>query len=249
MSLKEQINIKNLPQHIAIIMDGNGRWAKSKGKIRLAGHNAGVKVLKNILRCAGELGIKYLTVYAFSSENWYRPKDEVSGLMSILMNAIKSEIKEIHESDVKINVIGELCKLPEKVQEKINSAIELTKNNKRITFNVALSYGGRSEIINAVKKIAEDTKNNNLEINQINENLFSQYLTTKNMPDPELLIRTSGEQRISNFLLYQIAYSELYFTDVFWPDFSEENFYAAIIDYQNRERRYGKTSEQLINES
>ncbi|MDR2834881.1 MAG: isoprenyl transferase [Bacteroidales bacterium] len=245
MSLKEQINIEKLPKHVAIIMDGNGRWAKSKGQMRLLGHKAGVKALKNILRCAGTLGIKYLTVYAFSTENWNRPQDEVSGLMTILLNAIKSEIKEIHESDVKINVIGDTSKLPEKVQQKINDAIELTKTNKRITFNIALSYSSRCDIINAVKNIAEDYKNNKINQTEINETLFSKYLSTKEIPNPELLIRTSGELRISNFLLFEIAYSELYFTDIFWPDFSEENFYQAILDYQSRERRYGKTSEQI----
>ena len=245
MTLKDQININKLPQHIAIIMDGNGRWAKQRGQMRLFGHKAGVKTLKNILRCAGHLGVKYLTVYAFSTENWNRPQEEVSGLMSILLQAIKSEIKEIHESDVKINVIGDINKLPQKVQQRINEAIELTKNNKRITFNIALNYGARDEIINAVKNIANDLINNNIQTQDINQNLFSSYLTTKNIPDPELLIRTSGELRISNFLLYQIAYSELYFTDVLWPDFTEDIFYEAIIDYQKRERRYGKTSEQI----
>jgi len=245
MSLKGQVNIEKLPQHVAIIMDGNGRWAKSKGQIRLFGHQAGVQTVKKIVQIAGELGVKYLTVYAFSTENWNRPQDEVFGLMSILVKAIDSEIKELNEKNVKLNFIGEIEKLPENVQQKIKEAIESTKNNSGITFNVALSYSGRWEIIDAVKKIAKDVKNDNLNIDKINETLFSSYLTTRNMPDPDLLIRTSGELRISNFLLYQIAYSEFYFTDVFWPDFSEEDFYKALISYQNREIRKGQISEQL----
>jgi len=245
MSLRKEINIEKIPQHVAIIMDGNGRWAKARGQARLFGHKAGEQTVKKILQISGELGIKYLTVYAFSTENWSRPEDEISGLMSILLNAIDSELKKLNESNVKLNVIGEIEKLPEKVRVKINEAMTLTKSNTGITFNVALSYSGRWEIINAVKKIAEDVKNNNLEISKIDETLFSSYLTTRNMPDPDLLIRTSGELRISNYLLYQIAYSEFYFTNVFWPDFSEEEFYKAIISYQNREIRKGKISEQI----
>ena len=245
MSLKSEINIEKIPQHVAIIMDGNGRWAKQRGQVRLFGHKAGVQSVKKILQLSGELGIKYLTVYAFSTENWSRPEDEVSGLMSILLNALDFELKKMNESNVKLNVIGEIEKLPEKVRVRINEAMELTKSNSGITFNLALSYSGRWEIINAVKKIAEDIKNRNLEISEIDETLFSSYLTTRNMPDPDLLIRTSGELRISNYLLYQIAYSEFYFTNVFWPDFSEEEFYKAIISYQSREIRKGKISEQL----
>ncbi|MDR0825095.1 MAG: isoprenyl transferase [Prevotella sp.] len=245
MIMKEKINIEKLPKHVAIIMDGNGRWAKAKGQNRLFGHSAGVETLKNILRCAGNIGIKYLTVYAFSTENWNRPQDEVSGLMTILLDAIKSEIEEIHKSDVRINVIGDIQKLPQNVQSRINDAIELTKNNKGITFNIALSYGGRWDIVNAVMDIAEDYKQDKINKTDITENLFSTYLSTKNIPDPELIIRTSGELRLSGFLLYESVYSELYFTDVYWPDFSEEDFYKAIIDYQNRERRLGKISEQL----
>jgi len=245
MLLKKDINLEKLPQHIALIMDGNGRWAKAKGQPRLFGHKAGVQTVKKILQISAKLGVKYLTVYAFSIENWNRPKDEVSGLMTILLSAIRSELNELNKANVKLNVIGEIEKLPTKIRTKINEAIELTKNNTGIRFNVALNYSGRWEIVNAAKKIAEDVKNNNLEINKIDETLFSSYLTTRNMPDPDLLIRTSGELRISNYLLYQIAYSEFYFTDVFWPDFSEEEFYKAIISYQNREIRKGKISEQL----
>jgi len=242
MLLEKEINIEKLPQHVAIIMDGNGRWAKARGQIRLFGHKAGVQAVKRILQVAGKLGIKYLTVYAFSTENWNRPKEEVSGLMSILLMAVESELKELHASNVKLNVIGEIEKLPKKVKQKIDEAIKLTKNNSGITFNVAISYSGRWEIINAAKRIAEDVKNNNLEIDKIDEELFPSYLATGNMPDPELLIRTSGELRVSNYLLYQIAYSEFYFTDVFWPDFSEEEFYKALISYQNREIRRGQIS-------
>ena len=245
MSLKKEIDIEKLPQHIAIIMDGNGRWAKSKGKMRLLGHQAGVQAVKKVLQLAGELGIKYLTVYAFSTENWNRPQEEVSGLMSILLKAIGSELQKLNESNVKLRVIGDIDKLPKEVQQKIEGALELTKNNSGITFNVALSYSGRWEIVHAAKKIAEEVKNNHLEVDKIDETIFASYLTTCNMPDPDLVIRTSGELRISNFLLYQIAYSEFYFTDIFWPDFSEEEFYKALISYQNREIRKGQTSEQL----
>ncbi|MDR2498189.1 MAG: isoprenyl transferase [Tannerellaceae bacterium] len=245
--MEKQINKEKLPTHIAIIMDGNGRWAKEKGQSRLFGHKAGVDTLKNILRCAGNIGIKYLTVYAFSTENWSRPQDEVSGLMDIFLVALKSEIKELHESDVKITIIGDIQKFSQSVQKGINDAIELTKNNNGIVFNVALNYGGRWDIINAVINIAEDYKQNKINKTDITEMLFSSYLSTKNIPDPELIIRTSGEQRLSGFLLYESVYSELYFTDIYWPAFSENDFYEAIIAYQNRERRLGKISEQLPN--
>ena len=241
-----KIDKNNIPQHIAIIMDGNGRWAKSQNKRRLSGHQEGAKSLKSTLQTCGELGVKYLTVYAFSTENWNRPKIEINGLMNLLISSINNEIDEIHKSNVKISVIGEFEKLPKNVQKKLNFAIDLTKNNNRINFIIALSYSGRWDILNATKKIAEDYKNNMINIDNIDDTLFSEYLSTKNIPNPELLIRTSGELRISNFLLYQIAYSELYFTDTLWPDFSKEEIYKAIIDYQNRERRFGKTSEQLI---
>lgn len=245
MSLKEKINLEKLPQHIAIIMDGNGRWAKEKNKNRLFGHRAGVKSLKNILRTPGELGIKFFTVYAFSTENWNRPKDEVSALMTILLQAIQSEIEEINKSNVKINVIGDISAFPKNIQKKIFDAVELTKNNDRICFSIALNYSGRYDILNATKKIAEDVKNNSLNADDIDETVFKKYLSTKNIPDPDLLIRTSGEYRISNFLLFEIAYSELYFTNTYWPDFSQEDFFSAIISYQSRERRFGKTSEQI----
>lgn len=246
MSIFESIDKNRLPNHVAIIMDGNGRWAKSKGLLRLNGHSEGAKTVKTTLQACGELGIRYLTVYAFSTENWNRPLAEINGLMALLINSIDKEIKEINNSGVKVRVIGEIEKLPKNVQKKLNYAIELTKDNQRVDFIIALSYSGRWEIVNAVKKIVENCKNNTLSINSVDEKLFSTYLSTVEIPDPELLIRTSGEKRISNFLLYQIAYTELYFTDVLWPDFSKEEFYKAIVDYQNRERRFGKTSEQII---
>jgi undecaprenyl diphosphate synthase len=243
MSLINSIDKNKLPQHVAIIMDGNGRWAKSRGQIRLKGHQEGTKTVKRILQASGELGIKYLTVYTFSTENWNRPKAEINGLMSLLVSSIDNEIDEINKSDVKISVIGDIGKLPSNVRKKINFAIEKTKNNKSINFIIALSYSGRWEIVNAIKEMFKNSENINPE--EITEEMFAKYLSTKNIPDPELLIRTSGEQRISNFLLYQIAYSELYFTNKLWPDFSKEDFYEAIINYQNRERRFGKTSEQI----
>lgn len=245
MSLINNIDKNNLPAHVAIIMDGNGRWAKSKGQIRLKGHQEGAKTVKRILQASGELGIKYLTVYAFSTENWNRPSAEINGLMNLLVSSIDNEIDEIHKSGVKVSVIGEIDKLPTNVRKKLNFAVEKTKNNQRINFIVALSYSGRWEILNAVKEITKDINNNILDIENINEDVFAKHLSTKNIPDPELLIRTSGEKRISNFLLYQIAYTELYFTDILWPDFSKEDFYTAIVDYQNRERRFGKISEQI----
>jgi undecaprenyl diphosphate synthase len=245
MSLKENINPERVPQHIAIIMDGNGRWAKQKGKMRLSGHNEGAKALKNIIETAANTGVKFLTVYAFSTENWNRPKDEVSGLMNLLMSSMEKEIKNVQKNGIKISVIGDKSKLPDKVRKKVEKAIETTKSNKKFNVIIALSYSGRWELVNAIKNITEDIMSNKISLDNITEDSVSQYLTTVGIPDPELLIRTSGEYRISNFLLYQLAYSELYFTDVLWPDFSSEEFYKAIIDYQSRERRFGKTSEQI----
>jgi undecaprenyl diphosphate synthase len=245
MSLKENINPERVPQHIAIIMDGNGRWAKQKGKMRLSGHNEGAKALKNIIETAANTGVKFLTVYAFSTENWNRPKDEVSGLMNLLMSSMEKEIKNVQKNGIKISVIGDKSKLPDKVRKKVEKAIEATKSNKKFNVIIALSYSGRWELVNAIKNITEDIMSNKISLDNITEDSVSQYLTTVGIPDPELLIRTSGEYRISNFLLYQLAYSELYFTDVLWPDFSSEEFYKAIIDYQSRERRFGKTSEQI----
>lgn len=245
MSLIEKIDKTRIPKHVAIIMDGNGRWAKSRGKMRLSGHQEGAKSVKTAIEVCGELGIQYLTVYAFSTENWNRPKNEISGLMNLLVSSVDREINEINELGIRIQVIGEMNKLPDNVRKKLQDAIETTKNNKKLTFIVALSYSGRWDILNAAKSIARDAKENLIDPSEISYELFESYLATAATPDPELLIRTSGEERISNFLLYQSAYSEFYFTDVLWPDFSKEAFYEAILDYQNRERRFGKTSEQL----
>lgn len=245
MSGIENIDKNRIPAHVAIIMDGNGRWAKSKGKIRLSGHKEGAKSVKQAIEACGELGIKYLTVYAFSTENWNRPESEVSGLMSLLTSSVDKELDEINKKGIRIIVIGQLEKLPNSVQKKLKFAIEKTKENTALNFIIALSYSGRWDILNAVQKISEDCENNKIKSAEINSDLFEKYLSTTGIPDPELLIRTSGEERISNFLLYQLAYSELYFTDVLWPDFSKTDFYQAIINFQNRERRFGKTSEQL----
>ncbi len=248
MDVKEKIDISNLPKHIAIIMDGNGRWAKQKSKLRVFGHKGGVQSVNDTVEAAAELGIKFLTLYAFSTENWSRPKKEVNALMNLLVNTIEAETKTLIKNDIKLISIGEIDELPEKCKNKLKKAIKLTENNKRMTLILALSYSSRNEIISSIKNIATAYKNNDIVLNDINENLLNKTLNTKNIPDPELLIRTSGEYRISNFLLWQIAYSELYFTDVLWPDFKKNNFYNAIFEYQNRERRFGKTSEQILNQ-
>ena len=248
MDVKEKIDISNLPKHIAIIMDGNGRWAKQKSKLRVFGHKGGVQSVNDTVEAAAELGIKFLTLYAFSTENWSRPKKEVNALMNLLVNTIEAETKTLIKNDIKLISIGEINELPDKCKNKLKKAIKLTENNKRMTLILALSYSSRNEIISSIKKIATAYKNNDIVLNDINENLLNKTLNTKNIPDPELLIRTSGEYRISNFLLWQIAYSELYFTDVLWPDFKKNNFYNAIFEYQNRERRFGKTSEQILNQ-
>ena len=237
----EEIDATNLPKHIAITMDGNGRWAKSKGKLRIFGHKNGVKAVRDTVEGAAEIGIKYLTLYAFSSENWNRPEKEVSALMTLLVSAINKETKTLMDNNIRLSTIGDINKLPSKAQKELQEAISKTKDNTRMTLVLALSYSGRGEILIAVKNIIKDGK----EPEEINEATFQQYLTTKSVPDPELLIRTSGEYRISNFLLWQIAYSELYFTDTLWPDFRKADLYKAILNYQTRERRFGKTTEQL----
>jgi len=242
---KEKIDTNNLPKHIAITMDGNGRWAKTKGKFRVFGHKSGVKAVRDTVEGAAEIGIDYLTLYAFSTENWNRPKKEVDALMSLLVSTINKETKTLMDSNIKLTAIGDLNSLPKKCQEELQESIEKTKNNTRTTVILALSYSSRWEILNAIKKIVKE----GIKEDQVNEDLFSQYLTTKGVPNPELLIRTSGEQRISNFLLWQIAYSELYFTDVLWPDFRREDLFEAIVKYQIRERRFGKTSEQIKEEN
>ena len=237
----EGIDKNKLPKHIAITMDGNGRWAKTKGKIRIFGHKNGVKAVRDTTEGAAEIGIKFLTLYAFSSENWNRPEKEVNALMTLLVSAINKETKTLMNNNIRLSTIGDINKLPSKAQKELQEAITKTKDNTRMTLVLALSYSGRGEIINAVQNIIKDGK----KPEEINEDTFQQYLTTKSVPDPELLIRTSGEYRISNFLLWQIAYSELYFTDTLWPDFRRADLYKAILNYQNRERRFGKTTEQL----
>ena len=237
----EKIDINKLPKHIAITMDGNGRWAKSKGKLRIFGHKNGVKAVRDTVEGAAEIGIEYLTLYAFSSENWNRPEREVNALMTLLVSAINKETKTLMDNNIRLSTIGDINKLPIKAQKELQEAIIKTKDNTRMTLVLALSYSGRGEIINAVQNIIKDGK----KPEEINEDTFQQYLTTKSVPDPELLIRTSGEYRISNFLLWQIAYSELYFTDTLWPDFRRADLYKAILNYQSRERRFGKTTEQL----
>ena len=242
---KEKIDTNNLPKHIAITMDGNGRWAKTKGKFRIFGHKSGVKAVRDTVEGAAEIGIDFLTLYAFSTENWDRPKKEVDAIMSLLVSTINKETTTLMDNNIKLAAIGDLNSLPKKCQEELQESIKKTKNNTRTTVILALSYSSRWEILNAIKQIV----NEGIKEDQVNEDLFSQYLTTKGVPNPELLIRTSGEQRISNFLLWQIAYSELYFTDVLWPDFRREDLFEAIVKYQIRERRFGKTSEQIKEEN
>ncbi len=244
-SLKNKIDINKLPQHIAVIMDGNGRWAKEQGKMRIFGHQNGVGAVRAISEACAELGVKYLTLYAFSTENWNRSQIEVDALMRLLSKTMSDELKTLNDNNIRLNAIGDLSRLPKYNYDALMKTIEATKNNDRMTLTLCLSYSGRWEITQAARKIAEQVKSGELNIEQINENCFSDFLSTKGMPDPELLIRTSGEERISNFLLWQLAYSEFYFTDKFWPDFGKEDLYLAITDYQNRERRFGKTSEQL----
>ncbi len=245
MSIKNNIDKNNVPKHVAVIMDGNGRWAKKLGNLRVFGHKNGVKTVKVVVEAAAEIGVKNLTLYAFSTENWNRPKLEVEALMQLLVSTISSEIEKLHKQGVRLLTIGDTDSLPTKVQQKLNDAIELTKNNKGLTLVLALSYSSRWEITNATNKIIADVKAGKISGESITEKAFGSYLTTSKVPDPDLLIRTSGEYRISNFLLWQIAYSELYFTDKLWPEFTAEDFYGAIKNYQERERRYGKTSEQV----
>ena len=244
-SYKEHIDFNNLPRHIAVIMDGNGRWAKKKGALRIFGHRNAVEAVRDVTEGCGELGIKYLTLYAFSTENWGRPKAEIDGLMELLVNTLKQEIKRLTENQVKLMTIGETAHLPGECQKNLQWAIDQTKNNSGLILNLALSYSGRWEITRAVKALAKEVQDGKIKVEDINESLFENYLQTSGIPDPELLIRTSGELRISNFLLWQIAYTELYITPTLWPDFRKEHLYEAIWSYQQRERRFGKTSEQL----
>lgn len=245
MNFQALLNPDKLPQHVAIIMDGNGRWAKSKGKFRVFGHQNGVKAVRDITEAAAEIGVKYLTLYAFSTENWSRPQQEVNALMELLISTINKETKTLMENSIKLQAIGNINDLPVKCQKELNEAIAKTKDNNRLTLILALSYSSKWDLLKAIKSIASDVKNGEKTVDDINENIFNSYLSTASYPHPELLIRTSGEQRISNFLLWEIAYSELYFTQKLWPDMRKEDFYEALYEYQQRERRFGKTSEQL----
>jgi len=245
MSLTNNILLEALPKHIAIIMDGNGRWAKQKGMMRAFGHENGTKSVRRVVEASAELGIENLTLYAFSTENWNRPKLEVKTLMKLLISSLKKEIKTLQDNTIKLSAIGNLNLLPAKVHKELHEVMDATKDNSRMTLTLALSYGSREELINTVKEISNKVKNNIISPDSIDESIINKHLYTQNLPDVDLLIRTSGEQRISNFLLWQIAYAELYFTDTLWPDFTKEDLYKAIIEYQKRERRFGKTSEQL----
>src|SRR6476660_10517830 len=243
--LPEQIDKTRLPKHVAIIMDGNGRWAKEKGYDRLYGHFHGVESVRNIVEGAAELGIEYLTLYAFSTENWDRPEYEVIGLMELLVDTIKKETPDLKKNNIRLHVIGDIKMLPENARNQLLEVLAETKNNMGLNLIMALSYSGRWELLNAVKNIAHEIKQNRLTIEEIDQTTLQRFLCTSEFPDPELMIRTSGEFRISNFLFYQLAYAELYFTNVRWPDFRKENLYEALIDYQGRERRFGKTGDQV----
>ncbi|MDG1848698.1 MAG: isoprenyl transferase [Candidatus Marinimicrobia bacterium] len=243
----DKSELKTIPRHIAIIMDGNGRWAKERGLPRIAGHREGINSVREITKICGEIGVKYLTLYTFSTENWSRPKTEVKALMTLLLSTIKKEIKELHKNDVKFSTIGDISILPKGTVKGIKEGEKLTFENSGLNLILALNYGSRQEIISAVNNIVYDVKKGSLDSNSIDENIFSSYLDTNNCPDPDLLIRTSGELRISNFLLWQSAYTEMYLTNTYWPSFRENELFAAIFDFQNRERRFGKTSEQLEN--
>jgi undecaprenyl diphosphate synthase len=245
MSLKDQIIMDRLPRHIAIIMDGNGRWAEEKGQDRLYGHFHGVESVRNIVEGAAELGIEYLTLYAFSTENWDRPVREVTGLMELLVETIRKEVPTLNKNNIRLHVIGDMSMLPEYAKKALEEALDLTSHNTGLNLVMALSYSSRWELVEAVRKIAEEVKAGRLEPAMVNQDVLEKFLVTNELPDPELMIRTSGEYRISNFLLYQLAYAELYFTSTRWPDYRKEHLYEAIIDFQKRERRFGKTSRQV----
>ena len=245
MSLKEQVLKEKLPQHIAIIMDGNGRWAKKQGKQRYEGHYQGVETVREITEAAAELGVKYLTLYAFSTENWRRPKEEVDALMQLFVQTIEQELPTLNENNIRLKAIGDIESMPEENVKKLKETIAKTEGNNKMTLVLALSYSGRWEIVDAVKKILKDHEKGLVDIETLTDEVFASYLNTAGIPDPELLIRTSGEMRISNYLLWQIAYTELYITQKLWPEFEKEDFYEAIIDFQNRERRFGMTGEQV----
>ncbi|MCF6348990.1 MAG: isoprenyl transferase [Flavobacteriaceae bacterium] len=244
-----QIDPLKIPNHVAVIMDGNGRWAKQKGMARVFGHKNGVKAVREVIEAAREIGVKVLTLYAFSTENWNRPKKEVDILMSLLVNSLKDELKGLQENNIKLQTIGQIQNLPKKAQRELQEVTHLTQNNTAMVLNLALSYGAREEIVNTIKNISKKVVNKQLSIEEINENIINNHLYTFTLPDVDFLIRTSGEKRISNFLLWQIAYAELYFTNVLWPDFRKEDFFKAILNYQQRERRFGKISEQIENDN
>lgn len=246
MNKRLLINPDNIPKHVAVIMDGNGRWAKGKGMNRIFGHKNALTAVRETIEAAAELGTEAITLYAFSTENWNRPKIEVNALMSLLISSLNKESITFKENDVRVNAIGNIKSLPDSAQKTLKQVIKETQNNKKIVLTLALSYGAREEIINTIKNISKKVVNNDLSIEEIDEKIINNHLYTFNLPDVDLMIRTSGEQRISNFLLWQMAYAELYFTNILWPDFRKEHFYDAIIEYQNRERRFGKTSEQTI---
>lgn len=240
------IDYNDLPNHLAIIMDGNGRWASDKGKKRIFGHRNGVKAVQKVVEEAAELKIKYLTLFAFSTENWKRPREEIGVLMKLLVSSLKSEFEKLLKNRIKLNVIGNIDQLPKIVQDELNYVINKTKNNSKMTLTLALSYGGREELVSTFIKLASKVKNNIISPEKIDQSIINEHLYTHNLPDVDLLIRTSGEKRISNFLLWQIAYAELYFSNILWPDFNKKHLHKAIINYQKRERRFGKTSEQLL---
>ena len=245
--LLDNIDKTNIPKHIAIIMDGNGRWAKSKGQERTFGHRNAISAVRNAIAACTKADVEYLTLYTFSTENWKRPEDEITTLMTLLSESVIKESDELMSKEIRMHVIGEIDKLPELVQEQLMNIVEITKNNSKTNLVLALSYGSQREILNAVKKIAQDVKQGKINVEDIDEKIFENHLYTKDFPPVDLLIRTSGEVRISNFLLWQIAYAELQFLDIYWPDFTEEDLFQCILNYQNKERRFGKTSEQVIN--
>ena len=245
MTLKDQIDTNKVPRHLAVIMDGNGRWAKKRGLFRTKGHENGAKAVKQVVEACGEIKIPYLTLYAFSTENWNRPKIEVEILMTLLISSLKKELKNLQENDIRLLAIGNINELPKKVLKELLEVIDKTKNNTQLTLTLALSYGSRQEIVKTIKEISLKVKNNLISPENIDDSLINNHLYTQDLPDVDLLIRTSGEQRVSNFLLWQIAYAEMYFTETLWPDFNKEDLFEAVLNYQNRERRFGKTSEQL----
>jgi undecaprenyl diphosphate synthase len=245
MGLKETVDLNNLPKHIAVIMDGNGRWAKKRGGLRIFGHQSAITAVRDTVECAAELGVEYLTLYAFSTENWNRPAMEVSALMQLLVSTIRKETATLNKNNIRLQTIGNTASLPASCQRELSEAMEMTKDNSRMTLVLALSYSGRWDLTQAMQQMAGKVQDGSLNAEDITENTITQYLSTAGIPDPELLIRTSGEQRISNFLLWQLAYTELYITELLWPDFRKEHLYEAILSYQRRERRFGKISEQL----